>query len=466
MGSEGGVRAAWMLGFRRRRVELPSLGAGGEGLSTAWEFLPTNEPGQGFRGGGRRHWDPGFSGRMIAQSWFERGSGGFSGESFPGLRVGAGIPVCPVGPVFELVYDVAQIGESASGRTRSRRLEGFSHRVFKPKRENEMKSKSRDGQVRRLVGLGMVGAFLFGMAGCGGSGEDRGFVSIGTAPVGGVFYLFGAAVSSLLNEESAEGALRVTAESTGGSMENIRRIDSGDLQLAISNSSISYFAARGEAGWEKAYPIRAVMTLFPNVAFFVTKKESGIEKLADLKGKRVAVGPEGAGFEFFIRPLLEAHGVTYDDFEDVYAGQQQCVDQMGDGAIDAAFLGGAQPTPSIVSASVSMDLHFIPFGEAEKKTLLDTYPFFAPATVKAETYKDQSQPFNGLNVGSAHLIVGADADEEFVYKVTKTIYENREKLIEKHGAARALKEHTVIRNTGVEFHPGAVRFYKEIGIWK
>lgn len=303
----------------------------------------------------------------------------------------------------------------------------------------------------------------------GGEGESQGtklrFVNIGTAPVGGVFYTIGGAISDVLNQSAEEQNWKVTAQSTGGSMENIRRLDSEEIQFAVSNSSITYFAARGEEGWEKAYSVSAVMTLFPNVAMFVTKKDSGIATPADLKGKRVAVGPEGAGFEYFIRPILAAHGVTYDDFEDVYAGQQSCVDLLGDGAIDAAFLGGGVPTGSITSAAATMEILLVPYGESEKKQLVDEYPFFGTAKIPAETYRGQDKDYLGLNVGSAHLITRTDADEELVYAFTKTIYEGRAAVAEKHKAGRAINEKNAIRNTGIDFHPGAIRFYREAGIW-
>lgn len=304
-----------------------------------------------------------------------------------------------------------------------------------------------------------------GTAAVPASSGERQFISIGTAPPGGVFYTIGGAIADVLNDHPGDRNWRVTAESTGGSMENIRRLDTGDLQFAVSNASITYFAVRGEEGWEKAYGSRSVMTLFPNVALFLTKQSSGIRTLADLRGKRVAIGPEGAGFEYFVRPLLAAHGVSFDDFEDVYAGQQQCVDLLGDGSIDAAFLGGGVPTASITTAAASMDLHYIPFGETEMKQLVETYPFFEFATIPAGTYRGQDADFRGLDVGSAHLITQASVPDDLVYAVTKTLYENRDALAEKHAAGKAINEKNAVRFIGTEFHPGAVRYFEEIGIW-
>ena len=311
------------------------------------------------------------------------------------------------------------------------------------------------------------------VAACGGGGDgasndgapSRLFLSTGTAPPGGAFFVVGSALAEVLNEAGTDYGYSVTAEATSGSQENIRRLATGELDLALSNAAITYFAVRGSEGWDRAYPVRSVMTLAPNVALFISPTGSDIGSLADLVGKRVTVGPAGAGFEYFVGPLLAAHGITYDDFAPLNATQQTAVDMLTDGSSDAAFLGGAIPTASITQAAASMDITFLPFGDIEKQQLIDEFLFFRPATIPAETYRNQSEAFEGLDVGSMHLITAADASDEFVYTVTKLLYENRELVVEKHAAGRAINPQNVVRDTGTEFHPGAIRFYQEIGIW-
>ena len=324
--------------------------------------------------------------------------------------------------------------------------------------------------MRRIVAFPFVSVALGLFAACGGGDGEEGparvFLSMGTAPPGGAFFVVGSALAEVLNETGVDRGYRVTAEATSGSQENIRRLVSGELDFALSNAAITYFAARGTEGWDRMYPVRAVMTLAPNVAMFVTPSASGIEQLSDLDGRRIAVGPAGAGFEFFVGPLLNAHGVSYDDFSPLnYATQQAAVDMLADGSADAAFLGGAVPTASITQAAASMDITLVPFGESEKQSLADEYEFFRPATIPADTYRNQTAPFEGLEVGAMHLIVSADADDDLVHTVTKLLYDNREQVVEKHAAGRAINPTNVVRNTGTEFHPGAIRFYQEIGIW-
>ncbi|TVP99847.1 MAG: TAXI family TRAP transporter solute-binding subunit [Planctomycetaceae bacterium] len=304
-------------------------------------------------------------------------------------------------------------------------------------------------------------AWLPFAGGCGGG--QREFISLGTAPVGGVFYTVGSAISEVVNEHRGESNWRVSAESTGGSMENIRLLTQGKLQFAMSNSSITYFAVRGEGDWEQAHDVRAVMTLFPNVANFVTQADSGIESIADLRGKRVFLGPEGAGFEYFVNPILAAHGMSIADLEPRYGSQQSAVDLLGDGAVVAAMIGGGVPNPALSQMAQANPIRMVPYDEAAKEKLIADYPFFEAAMIPGGTYAGLDEDFQGLNVGSAHLITHADTDEQLVYEFTKKIFENREQIASRHRAAKDIRAETVSVANGTEFHPGALRFYAEMG---
>lgn len=319
-------------------------------------------------------------------------------------------------------------------------------------------------------------AVLLGIGSCAGPApEDDGaaaarpagrqFLSVGTAPPGGAFFPVGGALAETLNENRGEKPWQVTAEATKGTQENIRRLTRGELDLALANSAITYFAVRGEGGWERSHDIRVVMTLAPNVALFVAPKGAGIGAIGDLRGKRVVLGPAGAGFEYFLKPILGAHGLTYDDLTPLYATQSGAVDLLADGAAVAAFLGGAVPTASITQAATSRDIDYVLYDQNKIEELLAEYPFFDRATIPAGTYAGLTADYVGLNVGSMHLITAAGMDEELIYQVTKTLWKNRAGVVEKHAAGRAINPKVVVRDTGTEFHPGAVRWFEEIGIW-
>ncbi|MDA7977776.1 MAG: TAXI family TRAP transporter solute-binding subunit [Pirellulales bacterium] len=328
----------------------------------------------------------------------------------------------------------------------------------------QSKSKSQRGKLH-LFGGALLSLVLF--VGCG-DGERTEFVNIGTAPAAGSFHPVGSAMASTFNGNKPEGGnWKAQAKGTKGSQENIRLLDQGELQLALSNCSISYFAARGESGWEKAYPIRTVMTLAPNVAMFVTRADSGIKTMDQLKGKNVVIGPPGAGFEQFVGPILEEHGLSFEDFTVKHLGQGPAVSALGDGTVDAAFLGGSVPVSSITQACSTMDVHFIPFDDDAYSRLVAKYPsFHEHRDLTADDYSDISGTFKALNVGAMHLITSESADEELVYQMTKTIYERFDEFAGGHASLKMInKEKDVTLDTGVEFHPGAIRFYKEQEIW-
>lgn len=324
--------------------------------------------------------------------------------------------------------------------------------------------------MTRVIGAAIV--ILLGALGC--EAPDRGrettepqrrFLSVGTAPPGGAFFVVGGAIAQVVDDRAGDLSWDVSAEATKGTQENIRRLVRGELDFALANAAISYFAVRGEGAWGDKQAINAVMTLAPNVALFVTPEGTGIRAIGDLRGKRVVVGPAGAGFEYFLAPILNAHGVTYEDFSPLHNTQAGAVDMLADGSAAAAFLGGAVPTASITQASASQDIRFIPFGVPEKEGLFRDYPFFNAASIPANTYRGQAEAFDGMNVGSMHLVTPAALDEETVYRFTRILYENRADVVKKHPAGKAIQPGNVIRDTGTPFHPGAIRFYREIGIW-
>ncbi|MGH1366848.1 MAG: TAXI family TRAP transporter solute-binding subunit [Calditrichia bacterium] len=322
---------------------------------------------------------------------------------------------------------------------------------------------------QKSIAILMAITFLLILASCSGSeGEPtakRQFLSVGTAPQGGTFNVVGGAIAQVVNDVKSASNWQVSSEATKGTQENIRRLENSELDFALGNAAITYFATRGEGAWEKKYSTRSVMTLAPNIAMFVTTRSSGITSLADLKGKRVVVGPAGAGFEYFIQPLLAAHGVTYDDFTQLNNTQTGAVDMLADGSADAAFLGGGVPTPSIMQASATQDILLIPLDEKARQQLVKEYPFFGLASIKANTYRGQEETYEGLNVGAMQLISSASVSEELVYEFTKALYQNRAEVVKAHPAGKAINQKNIVRNTGIPFHPGAIKFYKEAGFW-
>ena len=357
--------------------------------------------------------------------------------------------------------------------------------------------------------------------------DQRRFLSLGTAPVGGTFPVVGGAIAEVLNLHRGPHKWKVQIKGSKGSQENIRRLATGQFELGMSNSAISYFASQGLSNWqtEGSYEVRAVCTLAPLVAMFVTKRDSGIGAIGDLKGRRVVIGPAGAGFEMFVMPILEAHGVAAGSFSAIYAPQGVAVEMLSDGAVDAAFLGGALPAQSIIQASGSFEVYVIPFDPKVRGRLIRDYAFFKPiphALVKsrypkilhyeledriAQMSREQALAlirdqglrvpgaesmeldalrkavaaarFGWLNVGSMQVVTHKSTDKQLIRNLLEVLWEQREELARRHPALGFLQLRSVplpdgqkrliqgaVLYTGIPFHPGAVEFYEshpEIG---
>jgi TRAP transporter TAXI family solute receptor len=333
--------------------------------------------------------------------------------------------------------------------------------------------------MRRILTSLLLLTFLTTVIGCSGGNtpgdgeqttgpkfpKNPKFISLGSAPNGGTFFVIGQNIAEGVNNAKGDYKWQMEAKSTKGSQENIRRLSKGELNVAISNAAISYFAARGESGWEDKHDIQAVCTMAPNVAMFLVKEDTGIRDISSLRGKSVVMGPAGAGFEQFVIPILNAYGVQEGDLEILNATQNDAVDMLGDGRAQAVFLGGGVPTSSVTRACSEHDVVFLPYSEPTRGELIEKYPFFRPHTVPQDKYDDLTADYEGLDVGSMHLITHANMPEEAIYEFTKTLWEARAKIAEGHPAAKAINETNAVRNTGIDFHPGAIRFYKEIDIW-
>ncbi len=311
------------------------------------------------------------------------------------------------------------------------------------------------------LALILMGAALVG---CDSSKATK-FLTIGTAPGGGAFAQVGDAIANTLDANAGELSWQVNSQETKGTQENIRKLEAGDLEFGMANAAIAYFAAKGEGAWEKPHDVRVVATMAPNVGVFVALQGSGLTKVSDLKGKRVVLGPAGAGFDYFLKPLLAAHGISYDDLEVINGNYNQATELLGDGQADAAFMGGAIPIGAVTNLCASKDVVFLKFDDDAPAKLQQQHPFYFTVPIPAEKYSDLNEDMMGINVGNMIFATHANVDEDIVYNLTKLLYEHQEQVAEKHPAGKALNKNNIVRDTGTEFHPGAIKFYKEAGIW-
>ncbi|GGX88378.1 C4-dicarboxylate ABC transporter substrate-binding protein [Litchfieldella qijiaojingensis] len=287
-------------------------------------------------------------------------------------------------------------------------------------------------------------------------------LSIATGGTGGTYYPYGGGLAELINNH-IEGYSAV-AEVTGASVENMGLIYRGDSDIALALADTVHQAYSGTGDFEgRQLPdTRALASIYPNAVQIVTLADSGIESLQDLKGKRVSVGAPGSGTELNARALLEANGITYDDFTPQRLNFNETADAIRDGDIDAGFWSVGPPTSSILNLATTRDIRMIGLTDEEVANAREVEPVFAAYELRAGLYEGMDEPAQTISVPNV-LVVDASMDEELAYQVTKVLFEQTDELIAIHPAANDTTVEFSVNSTPVPFHPGALRYYEEVG---
>jgi TRAP transporter TAXI family solute receptor len=287
-------------------------------------------------------------------------------------------------------------------------------------------------------------------------------IQIATASVGGSYHPMGLALASVLSDNLP--GVTATAETSSGSNQNIRMLDAGQIDFGLSNAAITFPAIRGVESFEKEFPVRAVISLQSSIAVVAALANSGYETIADLEGARISIGPAGGGWDYFMRPILEANGLPYDNFQKIYETQASAMDLLTDGSVDAVTVGGSVPHATILSGTATNDLMFFNYDAAAIDAVTAEYPFIETFIIPDGTYEGQQGDLVAADSGTAQLLVREDADPDLVYLIAKTIYENRDAIAQMHPAGREITPERAARDIGIPYHEGAIRYFAEIGI--
>ena len=290
-------------------------------------------------------------------------------------------------------------------------------------------------------------------------------MEVGGASIGGGFYVMAGGIAKLLE---AELKIPVTAAVTEGSRENIRLLDRNQVFMAIISSSNGYPGYHGIMGFKKKHPIAPILGLYPHAFAYMTLPNSPVRSFADLKGRRVGVGT-GRTWDAWLKPLYAAHGLTYKDIRPVYAGMSDLFTQLGDGIIDATpgVVAGLSPIPGALRLHAEKGAaYFGPEPSAVEK-VLKQLPYMGKLTIPKST-PTFTEDIQSIDIGGPHVYVHANADAGLVYKVTKLLHGNLDDLA---GEVRYFKyaqanPAVLTKDINVPFHPGAVRYWKEAGLWK
>ena len=295
--------------------------------------------------------------------------------------------------------------------------------------------------------------------------KDDYFITVATGPTSGLYYPIGGAFSSVIKNKLG---YKSSAQSTGASVENINLIMEGKADMAITMSDAIAQAYEGTGAFEGKPPmknLRAMMSLYPNYVQIVTTDKTGIKKFEDLKGKRVGIGAPNSGVELNARMMYEAHGMTYEDSKVDYLNYGEAIDQMKNGLIDAAFVTSGIPNATVMELGVTNKIVIVPIEGEGADRLIEKYPFFVREVIPKETYNTDADT-NTVTVRNI-MIVREDLPEEVVYDLTKGIFENIADIKASHNTA---EKHISLENSqigvNIPFHPGAEKYFREMGIIK
>jgi TRAP transporter TAXI family solute receptor len=286
-------------------------------------------------------------------------------------------------------------------------------------------------------------------------------LSMGTATVGGIFHNIGSPLAQCVNQAQSE--INITAEFTEGTTENLRLIDQKKMQLAIITPSIGNSARLGQKMF-KDHPVdfRVVVRLLPNANIWATLAKSKIHSFADFKGQKIAVGPASGGLGAIARDQLQANGIDYKkDITPMFLGAGDMAEALKDGAVEASFLTGELAT--MVAAT-----HKIRLIAWEKKSLddfLKTHPDYGEYTYPSGYFKGVDYPVLTVDNG-IQLICQTDMSDDLVYALTKAIIQNLDCMAKIYAPAKAITPQWAASELANPFHPGAIKYFKEIGVWK
>lgn len=310
--------------------------------------------------------------------------------------------------------------------------------------------------------LCVAGAAL--IAGCGGdSGSSAGggkqFLNIATGGTAGTYYPLGGALAELLNQNIK--GMNASAQSTGASVANVNMLKDGSVDIAFIQNDIAYYAANGKEMFKdnKVENIRGIAALYPETVQFVTTADKGIKSIADLKGKKVAVGASGSGAEANARQILAAYGLTYDDIDVQYLSFGEAADALKDGNVDVGVVVAGFPTAAIQDLAANKSAALVNIDAEHADKLMKQYPYFTKITVPKGTYPGQEEDVSTVAVKC--VIVTTDKlSDDLGEQIVKAIYEHLDRMKAAHAVGKYITKDTALEGMSVKMNAGAEKYLK------
>ncbi len=319
------------------------------------------------------------------------------------------------------------------------------------------------------------------LVGATAQAQEMRFFRIGTGSAGGTYFPIGGLIANAISNPPGSRpcdqggscgvpGLVAIAQSTNASAHNVNAINAGQMEAGLTGAATLYFAYHGLEKFEgKAKPkLRIIANLYPEDLHLVMQKDQSLDSLKNLEGQRVGIAQAGSGTQIGVELMLAAQGITRDNMQEAELNNTQSAERIADGQLDAYFYVAGTPVAAMIQLDNTKGMELYDFSDAEIDASNKAVPFYVRSTIPAGTYEGIQYDVNTLAVNGI-LVTSVDQDDELVYEITKALWgdQARQLLDAGHAKGKAITLETAldgILNLDVPLHPGAERFYKEIGM--
>ena len=285
-------------------------------------------------------------------------------------------------------------------------------------------------------------------------------ISLGSASVGGVYYVYGAGLAQVLTEHV--DYLEVSSEVTGGAAVNVGLVDSGEVQIGLATDNTACDGLNG-VGWAegtKYENIRAIAPMYPTFLEIYAIEGNGVNDIYDFNGKVYCAGTAGSSGDVVSETIMKVLGIA--PKEKQYMSWSDAVGQMKDGLIDCGLDLAGSPHNARLELETTHHINWIELSQADRDKLKAEGSYFKDGVIKAGTYKDMKEDYQTLMVYN-DIIVNKDLDDDLVYDMLTALYDAHDEMVTAHATAKDTLAENIV-NVALPLHPGAIRYYEEHGI--
>ena len=297
------------------------------------------------------------------------------------------------------------------------------------------------------------------------AGHAAEFINVLTGGTSGVYYPLGVSLTQIYGKVMPDA--KTSVQATKASAENLNLLQAGKGEVAFTLGDTYSEAWKGnpDVGFKAPLDkLRTLAAIYPNYIHFLASADSGITSLADLKGKKISVGAPKSGTELNSRTILKAAGLSYADLGKVeYLGYAESVELIKNRQLDATLLSSGLGVAAVRDLATAVKIVVIPIPADIVAKIGDAA--YQSGVIPANTYNGQTADVPTIAVPN-FLVTHAGVSEDTVYKMTKSMFENLDAMVAAHGAAKAIKKEKAATGAPVPFHPGAEKYYKEVGLLK